>query len=147
MKPIRNQAWSKPSQRGITPVPVVNLDNIVIEHKWMNNPVLIMIDVETWEENVLAGAERLITANPKPLWIIEILPNKIARRKAASSVFSTMFENGYRGFQIGKEGHLIEHTKTTFHAYIHGQNLPNDWHEGLSRSLLILSNQGGVASP
>lgn len=53
-----------------------------------------MIDVEGWEQHVLEGSRGLLTLDPKPLWIVEILPDPKARRTEPTQAFSIMFEHG-----------------------------------------------------
>lgn len=85
-------------------VPVVALDDVVLSHRWMQKSLLVMIDVETWEQQVLDGAKGLLSLDPKPLWIIEVLPES----RSQSQTFQTMWDCGYRAYRIMHSGNLTE---------------------------------------
>lgn len=54
-------------------VPVTTLDDYCREHGV--RPAAVMIDVEGFEQQVLAGASGLLTADPFPLVVVEMHPN------------------------------------------------------------------------
>ena len=93
-------------------ISVVSLDDIILKHKWLSENVLFLIDVEGWEHQVLKGAEGLLALDPKPFWIIEVLPDILAKRTEPTQVFSMMFKSGYRGYKILDEGDPVEFTET-----------------------------------
>ena len=85
-------------------IPVVALDDVVLSHRWMQKGLLVMIDVETWEQQVLDGAKGLLSLDPKPLWIIEVLPES----RSQNQTFQTMWDCGYRAYRIMHTGDLTE---------------------------------------
>ncbi|MCY3879206.1 MAG: FkbM family methyltransferase [Rhodobacteraceae bacterium] len=108
-------------------VAVTRLDDVVIHHKWLQKQVLLLIDVEGSEKQVLAGAEQLLSLNPKPLWIIEILPDAIARQPDSKTIFQTMFATGYRAYEIQRTGALVEVTDATIEESVNGRTQPHEW--------------------
>ena len=96
-------------------IPVASLDDIVLGHRWVSGRMLILIDVEGWEQHVLEGAPGLLDLDPKPFWIVEILSDPRARRAKPTQTFSIMFENGYRAYRIARHGELVEITAESVH--------------------------------
>ena len=99
-------------------VPVFSLDDIVLGHRWVSGKTLLMIDVEGWEQHVLEGARGLLGLEPKPFWIIEILPDPEARRIEPTQAFAIMFEHGYRAYRILRQGDLVEVTEESVYPLL-----------------------------
>ena len=92
-------------------VPVVRLDDAVLGNVWTTGNIVVLIDVEGWEEHVLRGAGRMLSLDPKPVWIIEVLPSQHdigVPDGQRSDVFSVMYQAGYRSYHIGPDGRLPE---------------------------------------
>ena len=47
-------------------VPTLKLDDAVLGSAWLSGRVLVLIDVEGWEQNVLNGAVRMLALDHKP---------------------------------------------------------------------------------
>ena len=94
------------------------LDDIVLGHRWVSGKTLLMIDVEGWEQHVLEGARGLLGLEPKPFWIIEILPDPEARRIEPTQAFAIMFEHGYRAYRILRQGDLVEVTEESVYPLL-----------------------------
>ena len=92
-------------------VPVVRLDDAVLGNEWAVGRIVILIDVEGWERHVLGGASRMLMLDPKPVWIIEVLPFQVEVGGSDGQypdVFSTMHQAGYRSYHIAPDGKLPE---------------------------------------
>jgi len=80
-------------------VPVTSLDNIVAQ-RFEGKRLLIKIDVEGFELDVLAGAEKILVFNPRPTWMIEILFRGDLIPEGANprfpAVFDIFWKHGYR---------------------------------------------------
>ena len=108
-------------------VPVVRLDDIILGHRWMSNDMLLLIDVEGWEENVLKGAGGLLASDPKPLWIVEILPDPLARRPKPTEAFSIMFDSGYSAYQIHSDAGLVQVTDKSIPSLLSHEHLDSNY--------------------
>jgi FkbM family methyltransferase len=65
------QGWAGIPQSDVRLVPAATLD-IVLGSRVQGRRCLVIIDVEGAEQAVLEGAGALLSANPKPLWMVEI---------------------------------------------------------------------------
>lgn len=63
--------WAQADERRFHIVPVTSLD-AVIAARFCGRRLLVKMDVEGFELDVLAGAERTLNLDPKPTWLIEI---------------------------------------------------------------------------
>ena len=100
-------------------VPVVRLDDTLLGNQWLTGRIVILVDVEGWEYHVLKGAGRMLSLDPKPVWIIEVLPSHAdaaASSDQRSDFFSMMHQAGYRSYHIAPDGNLPE--------FANGQTLP-----------------------
>jgi FkbM family methyltransferase len=77
-------------------VPVVRLDDVVAPPAPAER-VLILMDVEGFEYPALQGATRLLSADPKPVWMIEIVADGAgtAKSDAVQATFDLMAAAGY----------------------------------------------------
>ncbi len=106
--------FSGPLSEGKQFVSLASLDDILLRHQWMpeqSDGLLLLVDVESYEEQVLAGAPGVLALDPKPTWIIEILPDPIAKRAQPTRVFSMMFAAGYGAYRLAGDGKPLEVTQ------------------------------------
>lgn len=92
-------------------VPLVRLDDSVLGNDWATGRIVVLIDVEGWERHVLGGASRMLTLDPKPVWIIEVLPSQCdvgGSGGQCRDVFSLMRQAGYRSYHIAPDGKFPE---------------------------------------
>ena len=91
-------------------VPVAQLDDAVLGHRWASGKLLLLVDVEGWEKFVLRGASRILALVPKPIWIIEVLltEDDDGPQEQCLEVFELMHEAGYRSYCIGSDESLEE---------------------------------------
>lgn len=79
-------------------VPVVRLDDVVAQPA-KDERILILVDVEGFEYPALQGATALIHADPKPVWMIEIVPHGAGagavKSDAIQQTFDLMSAAGY----------------------------------------------------
>jgi FkbM family methyltransferase len=87
-----------------------SLDNL-FKTRWPGQKIFIKIDVEGYEEFVIAGAHGLIAREPRPIWLIECMAYQLTGNRPRNPFFVTMFEimfaAGYEAFSID-EGRTIE---------------------------------------
>ncbi len=69
------QGWAGASENSYSVVPVSTLD-IVVNTRFDGLPILIKMDVEGFEHELLKGAERTLTLDPKPAWLVEVALNE-----------------------------------------------------------------------
>jgi len=78
-------------------VPLSTLD-VLTGNRFEGLPLLIKIDVEGFEFEMLKGAERILTRNPKPTWIVEICLNEHFRsgfNERFKETFEMFWSKGY----------------------------------------------------
>ena len=92
-------------------VPAVRLDDSIPGNPWISGRTVMLIDVEGWESNVLRGARNVLQLDPKPIWVIEVLPPGFGSDRSMESFRSTfgqMHGAGYRSYRISPDGRLPE---------------------------------------
>jgi FkbM family methyltransferase len=94
------EGWAGNSKYYYHNVPVNTLDNI-ISNRFLEDNILIMIDVEGAEYGVLKGAINLIKREKRPIWFIEIsiAEHQPVGRKINSDLLDTFelfWNSGYR---------------------------------------------------
>lgn len=90
-------------------VPISTLD-ILVGSRFVNQQLLIKIDVEGAEFDVLTGALELLTSSVKPIWLIEICSNEFhpaGFNPNYRNIFNLFFERGYSCFAISEKIALV----------------------------------------
>lgn len=69
------KGWAGASEKSYDVVPVSTLD-VIVNTRYDGLPILIKVDVEGFEGELLKGAERTLSLDPKPTWLVEICLNE-----------------------------------------------------------------------
>jgi FkbM family methyltransferase len=91
--------WAQAREAQSTLVPLTTLDAVAAD-RFRGKKLLIKMDVEGFELDVLAGAQKTLDLEPRPQWLVEILfrgeviPGGISAKFAET--FSVFRERGYR---------------------------------------------------
>ena len=91
--------WAQTREAQSNLVALSTLD-ILVAARFQNKSPLIKMDVEGFELDVLAGAQRTLDLNPKPTWIVEIslseeiIPGGLNRR--FHETFEIFWKHGYQ---------------------------------------------------
>ncbi len=100
------KGWSSLPADYVTQVPVLSLDRLMVEGLQGRRP-LVLIDVEGAEDAVLAGAQRLLNHNPRPVWLVEITN---AENQPADCPVNPHFRQTFaRFFELGYQCSVVHH--------------------------------------
>jgi FkbM family methyltransferase len=103
--------WLQANETRFTVVPVTSLDTI-LAGRFQGRKLLIKMDVEGFESDVLAGAERILDILPKPTWLVEVLltdeavPGGTNHRFA--EVFETFWKHGYQCSRLNETREKVQ---------------------------------------
>ena len=101
--------WAGYSSHFRKTVPVSTLDN-VLAGRFASQSLLIKIDVEGAEYQVLKGATRLISREPRPIWLLEICFQEFhpsGLNPDFREIFQLFWDNGYVAYTATKEPTLV----------------------------------------
>lgn len=92
-------------------IPASTLD-LVLGDRLNGQKTLVLMDIEGAEFFALQGASRLITQNPKPIWIIEICvrdhqPKGVSINPNLLATFSCFWENGYNAYTATRTPRIV----------------------------------------
>lgn len=94
--------WAQADRRRFSIVPVTTLDAMVAD-RFKGRRLLIKMDVEGFELDVLAGAERTLGLDPRPTWMVEILLAVETIPGGTNGRFAEVFEVFWRhGYECNK---------------------------------------------
>lgn len=101
------KGWAGIPESYVALVPSSTMD-VVIGTRLQGKRVLLVVDVEGAEKGVVEGATKMLTNNPKPIWVIEITttdhqPHGVAINPNLKSIFELFFKNDYRSFTVDRE--------------------------------------------
>lgn len=120
--------WAALPAGYVTQVPVLSLDRVVGQSIEGRRP-LVLIDVEGAEHAVLAGAQRLLKQQPRPLWLVEITsrenqPADCPLNPHFESTFQHFFDLGYRVSVISQSsGELLEISESDVRSIACGESV------------------------
>ncbi len=103
------KGWAGYSSRFKQFIPVNTMDNILGD-RFMGKKLLIKIDVEGAEYDVLRGAMKTLSMQPKPNWFIEISPSLFhpgGLNRNFEATFDLFWKNGYEVRIANTEKRLV----------------------------------------
>jgi len=104
------QGWAGASKSHHTKVPVNTLDN-VLQRKLRGHRTLLIVDIEGGEEMFIDGATQFLSADPKPLILIEISHNSdipaTTTRMSRAKLIERMVLMGYSACAVASDGRVI----------------------------------------
>lgn len=102
------EGWNAQPAKVKEIIPLTTLD--AITSRFINQRLLIKIDVEGAEHLVLQGAQRLVKDDPKPKWLIEITLNEYYPAISNPNYYNTFnffWQNGYEIHTADKKNRLV----------------------------------------
>lgn len=103
----------------------------ILQSRFNNKKVVIKIDVEGAEFKVLCGASRLLTQDPKPVWLVEITLDEHRSKGQPNpdflKTFELFWENGYEAFEVSTQRRLL--SRSQIEDYFYSRTRP-DWEIG-----------------
>lgn len=92
-------AFATPTDKALNSVPLLVLDEVVEEH--ISSIALVKVDVEGFEEQVLAGAAAILTSSNPPVLQIELFDSMLERAGSSrASVMKLLTSAGYELFEV-----------------------------------------------
>lgn len=106
------KGWSEAPDDYVNVVPTSTLD-IVLGSRFIGMKCLLIVDIEGSELLMLEGASLFLSADPKPMWMVEIAvtehqPQGIAINPHLLSTFRTFWERGYESWTADKSLRLVQ---------------------------------------
>lgn len=94
---------------GCEMVTTVTLDSVVREHGLTGRNCTLKIDVEGWENQVLAGAEQFLSGDEAPLLCIEFTEEAaLLAGSSCCELYRTLERLGYRMFNVSSEPEEVQ---------------------------------------
>lgn len=101
------KGWAGTAEDFSCLVPTSTVD-LVLGKRFLNERLLIIVDIEGAEKRLLDASDLLLEMNPKPLWLIEIngtvnQPQGIKMNPFFLETFEKFWNKGYKTVMAGKE--------------------------------------------
>lgn len=101
------KGWAGIPETYVTLVPSSTMD-VVLTARLQGKRSLILVDIEGAEKWMLEGATIMLSNDPKPIWLVEIVtkdnqPSGVAINPHFRSTFELFFENGYQAFSVSHD--------------------------------------------
>ena len=130
------EGWAGANHDHYRLVPVSTLDN-VLSDRFIENKILILIDVEGFELNVLKGAVRQLERKITPIWFVEICvdehqPDGRLINPNLLETFDMFFVRGYSAEKAGSASGMV--TREDVIEWQSGKHLP-DTHNFIFRQV------------
>jgi FkbM family methyltransferase len=105
------KGWADTPEYHVSLVPVSTLDT-VLGSRFNGARCFILVDVEGAERLMLEGASSFLSADPKPIWMVEISttehqPKGIAVNPDFEATFQKFWNNGYEAWTASEEMRLV----------------------------------------
>jgi FkbM family methyltransferase len=112
------RGWAGASDGHVSVIPASTMD-LVLGGRLAGKRALILIDVEGAEQSVLRGAMTILSNDPKPIWIVEIMttehqPHGSHANANLLSTFDLFFQAGYKALTCGEA--LVQITREAVEA-------------------------------
>ena len=94
--------WAGVESDNFTLVPASTLD-LTLHDRFSEQRVFLLVDVEGAEFSLLAGAQKMLARDPKPIWLVEIAveehqPKGLTMNPHLLSTFDVFWQAGYRAW-------------------------------------------------
>jgi len=101
------KGWAGIPESYRTLVPCSTMD-VVLGSRLQGRKVLILVDIEGAEKQMLEGAKLMLTSDPKPVWLIEVVtkenqPLGVEINPNFTGTFQLFLQNGYEAFTVEKQ--------------------------------------------
>lgn len=105
------EGWAGQSEKQFTLVPMSTLDT-VLSNRMQGTRCLVVVDIEGVELSMLQSATKLLSNDPRPIWLIEISvnehqPDGIVINPNLVKTFEIMRDAGYLAFTANGESREI----------------------------------------
>lgn len=96
------KGWCGIPEDYVTLVPASTMD-LVLGNRLCGRKVLVIVDIEGAEKWMLEGASMMLSASPKPVWVVEITaksnqPDGVCVNPHFKDTFEIFFRHGYKAF-------------------------------------------------
>ncbi len=101
------KGWAGIPENYVTLVPSSTMD-VVLGTRLRGKRALILVDVEGAEKWMLEGATIMLSNDPKPIWLVEIVtkdhqPSGVEINPNLATTFQMFFQNGYQAFSADQD--------------------------------------------
>ncbi len=101
------KGWAGIPKGYVTLVPSSTMD-VVLGTRLRGKRALILVDIEGAEKWMVEGATMMLTNNPRPIWVVEVVttdlqPRGVEINPNLRSTFQLFFEHGYRSFTFDRD--------------------------------------------
>lgn len=105
------KGWANTANHSVTLVPCNTLDTVIGE-RFLGKKLLVLIDIEGAELSALKGSIKLLTQDPKPVWIVEICvhehqPHGVRTNPDLLDTFDLFFNSGYKAHTATLQNRLV----------------------------------------
>lgn len=105
------KGWAGTPEYLVDTVPVSTLDN-VLGCRFHGQRCFVLVDIEGAERMMLEGASKLLSASPKPIWMVEIVvtahqPKGVTLNPDLEATFKWFWDHGYEAFTADKHMRLV----------------------------------------
>jgi FkbM family methyltransferase len=112
------KGWAGIPESYRTLVPCSTMD-VVLGSRLHGKRVLILVDIEGAEKSMLEGAKLMLTNDPKPIWLVEVVtkenqPQGVEINPNFMSTFQLFFQNGYDAFSADQDMRPITMDEVNF---------------------------------
>jgi FkbM family methyltransferase len=101
------KGWAGIQEEYVTLVPSSTMD-IVLGDRLKGKKVLVIVDIEGAEKWMLEGATKMLSSDPKPIWLVEVnstehQPQNVSINPNFKSTFQIFFDNDYQAFKADRD--------------------------------------------